>query len=49
MATSSRDFGRLDQPAYGPYHERLVALKNKYDPTNMFRLNANIIPSGVEV
>jgi hypothetical protein len=26
--------------------ERLVALKNKYDPTNLFRLNANVVPSG---
>jgi hypothetical protein len=31
--------------AYGPNYERLVALKNKYDPTNFFRLNANIKPS----
>ena len=30
--------------AYGPSYERLVALKNKYDPTNFFRLNANIKP-----
>jgi len=31
-------------------YERLVALKNKYDPTNLFRLNQNIkptAPSGV--
>jgi FAD/FMN-containing dehydrogenase len=30
--------------AYGPNYERLVALKNKYDPTNFFRLNQNIKP-----
>jgi hypothetical protein len=26
-------------------YDRLVALKNKYDPTNLFRLNPNIKPS----
>ena len=31
--------------AYGENYERLVALKNKYDPTNFFRLNANIKPT----
>jgi FAD/FMN-containing dehydrogenase len=31
--------------AYGVNYERLVALKNKYDPTNFFRLNANITPT----
>ncbi|MGH2362091.1 MAG: FAD-binding oxidoreductase, partial [bacterium] len=31
--------------AYGVNYERLVTLKNKYDPTNFFRLNANIRPS----
>ena len=30
--------------AYGPNHERLVTLKNKYDPTNLFRHNQNIKP-----
>jgi FAD/FMN-containing dehydrogenase len=31
--------------AYGPNYERLVALKNKYDPDNLFHLNQNIKPS----
>jgi hypothetical protein len=31
--------------AYGANYERLVALKNKYDPTNFFRLNQNIKPT----
>jgi len=31
--------------AYGPHYERLVTLKNKYDPTNFFHLNANIKPT----
>jgi FAD/FMN-containing dehydrogenase len=26
-------------------YERLVALKNKYDPTNFFHLNPNIKPT----
>jgi FAD/FMN-containing dehydrogenase len=31
--------------AYGVNFERLVALKNSYDPTNFFRLNQNIKPT----
>ena len=30
---------------YGENHGRLAALKRKYDPTNLFRLNQNISPS----
>ncbi len=31
--------------AYGASYPRLVALKNKYDPTNLFRHNQNIKPT----
>jgi FAD/FMN-containing dehydrogenase len=31
--------------AYGDTYDRLVALKDEYDPTNLFRLNQNIAPS----
>jgi FAD/FMN-containing dehydrogenase len=37
--------GTRIRAAYGGNYDRLVALKNKYDPTNLFRLNQNIKPS----
>jgi FAD/FMN-containing dehydrogenase len=30
---------------YGVNYERLVQVKNQYDPTNLFRLNANVVPT----
>ena len=36
----------LMRDAYGENYDRLVALKDHYDPTNLFRLNQNIEPTG---
>jgi FAD/FMN-containing dehydrogenase len=33
------------EQAFGPNYERLVALKNKLDPTNLFHLNNNVRPT----
>jgi hypothetical protein len=33
------------ETAYGARLTRLVALKDRFDPTNFFRLNGNIPPS----
>jgi FAD/FMN-containing dehydrogenase len=37
--------GTRIRAAYGKNYDRLVALKNKYDPKNLFRLNQNIKPT----
>jgi hypothetical protein len=34
------------EAAYGARLRRLTALKDRYDPTNFFRMNANIPPTG---
>jgi FAD/FMN-containing dehydrogenase len=31
--------------SYGANYPRLAQLKKKYDPTNFFRLNQNIVPA----
>ena len=38
---SADDYDRVRQ-AYGPNYKRLVELKRRYDPDNLFRLNHNL-------
>jgi FAD/FMN-containing dehydrogenase len=41
----SEDDDAAARDAYGPNYERLVALKNRYDPTNLFCMNNNVRPT----
>jgi FAD/FMN-containing dehydrogenase len=36
--------GRVSE-AYGSSYARLVQVKDRFDPTNLFRMNQNIVPS----
>jgi len=42
----TQDEGERTRAAYGANYGRLVQLKRKYDPTNLFRVNQNIKPEG---
>jgi FAD/FMN-containing dehydrogenase len=44
--TSDQEDPERVRSTYGSKYERLVALKDKYDPQNVFCLNPNIKPSG---
>jgi FAD/FMN-containing dehydrogenase len=37
--------GRVREAYPGPTWDRLAAIKARYDPTNLFRLNQNVVPS----
>ena len=39
------DDGARSREAYGANYDRLVALKNRYDPTNLFSANQNVKPT----
>lgn len=43
--TDTPDDAQRLRATYGENYERLARLKSKYDPANLFRLNANIPPS----
>ena len=45
MSCYNEDGEALVQNTYKSNYDRLRTIKKKYDPTNFFRLNANIIPA----
>jgi hypothetical protein len=45
MGLETEEGSRRIKAAFGMNYDRLVGLKNKYDPTNLFRHNQNIRPT----
>jgi FAD/FMN-containing dehydrogenase len=41
----TQEEGARIREAYGPNYDRLVDIKKRYDPQNLFRINLNIAPS----
>jgi hypothetical protein len=41
----TQEEGARIREAYGPNYERLVEIKKRYDPNNLFRFNHNIAPT----
>jgi FAD/FMN-containing dehydrogenase len=44
LGQEEQDADALIRSAFGLNYNRLVAVKTQYDPTNLFRLNQNVIP-----
>ena len=40
----TEDEGERVAASYGANHSRLQALKRRFDPDNLFRMNLNIVP-----
>ena len=50
FVSEGEDTEAMMRASYGnDNYERLIEIKTKYDPANMFRLNQNILPRSSQV